>query len=572
MAEPIHWHTDRTVASREASREALSREETRPTDSAAFADTGSGFPPDGPAAPSPWLEGGWAILDAAGRIRTINEALGDWFDAAPATLAGRDFWALVTARCPAQAEEISAVPKAGAAGAGITGLMLDWAPSDGAPVRRVKLEVARLEAESVVRLESVVPGPAQLAEDSPAEYPVTDSVQRQLWARLTRAEAQLKLLSEQWPGVIFSQRADFSFRFISPQIEALTGVAVGEWERRPETFWEAVHEADAAGLREQLARARVRREAMAVTYRLRHAGTGRIVYVLEHRRLALSSGGLVLGYEGVWLDVTRQTLAERRLSSAAWKETLSVLTMALAHDFSNVMAGIHALVESIVDQAGDDVAVVEELNLVKQNSRQASELVHRIIDLHQGRPGECYHHDLNAVGASLAELVRKTVPRRTRLVFTPCSRPLPVYLDAVELRQVLVGLVMNAVDAMKPEGRLIVRVDACDRGPRAGRQWGCLKRWPAAALSVIDDGCGMTPDQLTRIFEPFYSTKSGHAGTGLGLYNAREFVDRCGGMITVESAPGAGSVVTVLFPEADFAEGEGVRPERRRPETGGHQP
>ncbi len=504
------------------------------------------------AADTGWLDGGWVLLDPAGKIISINEVLAGWLEMSEAELLGSGFWGRLAARCPGQAEALDQLQTGNGA---FRERSVRWCGAGETPASGVlRVEVAAAPGGFVVRLESILPEGAELEEYSSSDFPPRCSVQRNLWTRLTQAEAQLKLLSEQWPGVIFSQRADFSFRFISPRVEELTGIPPHEWGRRPELFWQVVHESDASELREQLARAQVRREPLASTYRLRHARSGRILYVLEHRRPMLSPGGLVLGYEGVWLDVTRQTLTERRLSSATWKETLSALTMGLAHDFSNVMAGIHALVESCLEQAGPAPSFAEDLQLVKSNSREASQLVHQIIDLHQSRTGERYHHDLNELATHLEGLARKIVPRRMRLGFERSLRPLPVHLDAVELRQVVTGLVMNAVDAMRPDGRLMFRTESFVEQPPPGRRWGRLSRWPAVGLTVRDDGSGVTAENLARLCEPFFTTKPGGAGSGLGLYNTRVFVERHGGELVVHSAPGSGSAFTLLFPEADFSE------------------
>ena len=98
--------------------------------------------------------------------------------------------------------------------------------------------------------------------------------------------------------------------------------------------------------------------AITNTFRIRHAVTGRVAYVLEHRQPAISKNGLLLGYEVVWLDVTRQTIAEKRLSTAAWKETLAVLTLGMAHDFTNIIAGIHSLSESFLSALEPDASVL----------------------------------------------------------------------------------------------------------------------------------------------------------------------------------------------------------------------
>jgi signal transduction histidine kinase len=447
--------------------------------------------------------------------------------------------------------------------------------SAGVPAGTILLELTTHPPICVARLSILPPSIADLEEEGmhltemgassartgPESGPPPDpepsgaaAAQRQLLARLTRAEAQLKLLSEQWPGVIFSQRADFSFRFISPRIDELAGFPATDWQRKPHLYWQAVHDGDADEVRRQLAHAHATGEPVSLTYRLRHLQTGRVVYILEHRRVARSPGGLVLGYEGVWLDVTRQTLAELRLASATWKETLSQLTMGLAHDFGNVMAGIHALTESFLEQAPPGSDLADGLQLIKGNARQAGQLVHRIIDLHQGRTGERHYHNLNDLAADLAGLARKIVPRRMRVDVEMAPLALPVLLDAVELRQAALHLVLNAAEAMRPDGRLVLRTRALSDLPPLVRQAGTLPRLPAVALSLQDQGPGVTPAQLPRLFEPFFSTKSGGKGAGLGLSHARAFAEKHHGAIALEdNTPGA-TTFTLLLPEADFTE------------------
>ena len=94
---------------------------------------------------------------------------------------------------------------------------------------------------------------------------------------------------------------------------------------------------------------------MSSTFRLRHAQTGRVIYVWEHRQAVRSRNGLLLGYEGIWLDITRQTIAERRLSTLAWKESMGVLTMGLTHDFTNLLAGVAAHIWSTAPILADEL-------------------------------------------------------------------------------------------------------------------------------------------------------------------------------------------------------------------------
>jgi PAS domain S-box-containing protein len=515
-----------------------------------------------------WLENGQAILDSSGRITEINEPFSQWLDHTEGGLTGRSLWALLQEYCPEWCERLNSFQARPETFSEID-LKL---PNDPAqPPQWFRLELAKHVAGCFVRFHSILPPLPELEEYSWDQQLRNEFAQREMFLRLLRAEAQLKSLTERWPGVIFSQRADFSFRFVSPQIEALTGVSVAEWQNKPHLFWHVIHEGDAEELRQQLKQGRKSGQTFTSTYRVRHAQTGRVAYVMEHRQPHVSRGGLLLGYEGVWLDVTRQTIAEKRLSSAAWKETLSVLTMGLAHDFGNVMAGIHALSETLVDQAGGNNEFNEGVALIKQNARHASQLVHRIINLHQGKTGENNYHNLNEITADLADLVRKIMPRRMELAVELAAEALPVYLDAIELRQVVINLVLNAIDAMPQTGRLMLRTSGFAALPSLENFQGTLPRLPAARLSVEDNGCGIKPRLLPGIFDAFFTTKPANKGSGLGLYNARLFIEKHRGAITVDSKEGAGSTFHLWLPQADFTEAatEALSSQMARPPAAG---
>ena len=493
------------------------------------------------------------MLDSAGRIHQINEGLCTWLEQSVAELAGRNLWELLASRCPDWSAEIT---HGRATSETFVEMKLRRPGDSSRSVQWFSLELARYPEGCCVRLNSTLPPLADLEEGSWNENLHSDLARRQMFVRLLRAEAQLKNLTDHWPGVIFSQRSDLSFRFVSPKIEELTGLPIADWGGRPQLFWDVVHEGDAEELREQFKQARQSSQPVTCTYRVRHVQTGRIAYVLEHRKANVSRGGLLLGYEGVWLDVTRQTIAEKRLTSAAWKETLSVLTMGLAHDFGNVMAGIHALSETFLEQVGAEHEFNEGLTLIRKNAQQASHLVHRIINLHQGKTGDRNYYNLNEVATEISDLIRKVIPRRMQFALEVASEALPVYLDSVELRQVVMNLVLNAMDAMPQSGRLVLRTAGFTELPTLNHCQGMAPRLPAACLSIQDTGCGIKPRHLASIFDPFFTTKPVNKGSGLGLYNARLFAERHRGAITVESREEIGSTFHIWLPQADFTEAE----------------
>ena len=499
-----------------------------------------------------WLEGGQAILDAGGGIVAINPALGAWLGVEKAGATSMDFWGLLREQCPGWGEVLERLARGGEPfateelGLGKREEGRSW----------YRLEVAWHSGGCHVRLGSILPPASELSEGGWGRQLEGPTAGREMYLRLLRAEAQLEKLSEHWPGVIFSQRPDFSFGYVSGRIEELTGLTLEDWRHQPRRFWDVVHEADAVELQHQFAQAARTGQVLTTTFRVRNVVTGRVSYVLEHRRPMVSRGRLVLGYEGVWLDVTRQTLAEKRLTSAAWKETLAVVTMGLAHDFSNVMAGIHSLSESFHKELDESHPFWEGMGLIKKSALQASQLVHRIVNLHLGKPGERNYHDLNQIVGELLELVRKVIPRRIEIAMELSKESLPVYVDAFEFRQVIINLALNASDAMPERGRLVFRTSGIGQPMAAARLRGAVVRYPSAVLSVQDNGCGIRPAHLDLIFDPFFTTKSGSKGSGLGLYNACLFAEKHQGAIGVESEEGRGSVFHVCLPVADFSETE----------------
>ena len=498
-----------------------------------------------------WLDGGMASLDVHGHVIESNTALSSWLRSNHSGCVGKSLVLILSERYPEWGQALTAFFRT----ASTFGQLLLPAVNTE-PKQWYTLESARHAEGWIVRLSSSLPPLSELEEGTWDQYMNGEAAQRSMFIRLLRAESQLDNLVHRWPGVIFSQRADFSFHFVSPQILQLTGIPAHEWRTQPNLFWEAVHESDVEELKQQIKQANRTSEGVTVSFRVKNLKTGRVAYILEHRQAVVTNSNLVLGYEGVWLDITRQTIAERRLSTAAWKETLAVLTMGLAHDFSNVMAGIHSLSESFLAQVDSLHPFHEGLTLIKQNSLQASQLVQRIINLHHGKTGERNYCDLNEIIRDLVELGRKIIPRRIEVKVELSNDPLPLYVDFVEFRQVIINLALNAADAMPQRGELVFRTSQHGDLPALDHFQGQLPRLPSVCLTVKDNGCGIEARHMASIFDPFFTTKPMEKGSGLGLYNARLFIEKHHGAISVDSVEGVGTTFRIWLPLSDFTEGE----------------
>ncbi len=370
------------------------------------------------------------------------------------------------------------------------------------------------------------------------------------------ADSTFEEVIAHWPGVYFQQRPDLSFDFVSASMAHLTGISVSEWLNAGPMLSRVIHDLDAEEFARHVQRAATSPDGCETSLRIRHAISGRVSYVTEHRRALRDERGQVCGYAGFWDDVTRQTLSERRLATAAWKETLGLLTLGLSHDFNNVLAGTLALAESYLTQVPKDHPFREGLQLIKQNTEQAALLVRRIAQLHRGKVGNPGYQNLNEIVADSVDLLRKVIPKRIELISSPATEPLPLYVDAVETQQVLINLALNAADAMPERGELRIGTSLHPTLPPWEYHVGTIPRVPAACLSVGDTGTGIKPRHLGYIFDPFFTTKPMNKGSGLGLYNARLFAQKNAGAISVESREGAGTTFRVWLPVADFTEAD----------------
>ncbi|MFO0628838.1 MAG: ATP-binding protein [Polyangiales bacterium] len=243
-------------------------------------------------------------------------------------------------------------------------------------------------------------------------------------------------------------------------------------------------------------------------------------------------------------DVTRQRAAEAALAEAQRFETIGQIAAGVAHDFNNVLTSIVASAE-FARVVATDPEQVRDLDDVLDAARRGGLLTRRLLDFARGGS--------DVVGAvSLADAVADVWHLATRVAGSAvrCSLELPpeqpgarVDLDATALEQVLLNLVVNARDAMPGGGALRVRVTEVR---------------DEVVLEVRDEGQGMSPEVQRRIFEPLFTTKPRGLGTGIGLSTTRMLVERAGGRIEVESAPGQGSCFRVIVPRSE----EPSRPSR----------
>lgn len=407
-----------------------------------------------------------------------------------------------------------------------------------------------------------------LQQASLTDFHPHSEIVAQLFLRLQLSESRLNNYMQNFPGFFFCQRPDLSFTFIAPKFERALGVdSLQHFYKNGGAFLEHIYPKDRAFFLQELDKHSRRAKTFSLSYRMRRKKNGGILYFMDVRTPLYSPTGLLLGYEGVWLDISRQSIAENRLTSTSWRENLSTITSGLVHDFSNIMAGIHSLSELYHDSLTPEDSMYKGMEQIKKNSMQAQKLVRRIIDLNREQSGQRDYYNLENLIRDQSDLIRIILPKHSQVQTELTGEELAVYIDEVAFRQMLLNMAMNARDAFEPEkpGAVTIRVLRHNRGDTAlrGTLAGDFQTDKEAAEVIFEDnGCGISEAHLHKIFAPFFTTKEAMKGSGFGLYNAKLFIENNRGRISVKSTPGEGTAFHILLPLADFTEMENEQQEQ----------
>lgn len=261
------------------------------------------------------------------------------------------------------------------------------------------------------------------------------------------------------------------------------------------------------------------------------------VYELGGYRLRAGYGTALVGAESCLLvveDVTEKVSLEERMVQAERLSSLAILTAGVAHEINNPLSSITTNVQNLADEI-EDPEQRRAIEYVQQETRRIRDIVERLNDFSgRGGTGPLWA-DVNKEVASVLSTVRYSLsPGRDVSLRTELAESLPpTRVAADELRQILLNLVTNAVQALDDDGGTV-----CVRTGTHNRQ----SLW----LEVEDNGRGISEDEQQRIFDPFFTTKPN--GSGLGLSVAYGLLNRYNGSCTIRSVPGEGTTVHLSMP------------------------
>ena len=246
-------------------------------------------------------------------------------------------------------------------------------------------------------------------------------------------------------------------------------------------------------------------------------------------------------------DVTREKEYQAKFYQAEKMATIGMLATGVAHEVNNPLTAISGFAEGLRRRLPAlrekvDPGVVEDVEdyvtTILKECRRCQDIVTTLLTFSRHKTVSFSPVSLNAVVEDTLKLLRSHLKQRNQAkitVRTALSEDLPsISGDEHQLKQVMLNLLVNAMDALTGPGRIVITTFQTASG--------------AICLSVADSGCGIKPEHMDKLFEPFFTTKRAGKGIGIGLSTCMTIVAKHHGEISVKSEPGQGATFTVQFP------------------------
>jgi PAS domain S-box-containing protein len=391
---------------------------------------------------------------------------------------------------------------------------------------------------------------------------VMDLGERKAAERALRdSEARFRALADAMPQLVWSARRDGSPDYANARWREFledAGASPGA-----QSWRDRVHPDDLRNVRARWREALRTGAPYEAECRLRRRD-GAHVWVLARALPIRDAAGRVARWFGTCTDISeivaaREVLArdkaelerlaterarelhetQSRLAQAKRVEALGQLAGGIAHDVNNVLQAVQSGAGLLLRDPEDPEEVRRLASMVVGAAQRGAAVTHRLLTFSRGGELRAAPVDAGELLGGLRDMLAHTLGANIEVRLEVPSGLPPLLADRGQLETVLVNLATNARDAMPGGGCLTLRA-GLDLG-EGGR----------VQLSVADTGLGMDEATLSRVLEPFFTTKAAGKGTGLGLAMAREFAEHSGGSLGIESGPGRGTVVTIRLPVAE---------------------
>jgi two-component system cell cycle sensor histidine kinase/response regulator CckA len=259
------------------------------------------------------------------------------------------------------------------------------------------------------------------------------------------------------------------------------------------------------------------------------------------------------------IDTTEQKSLEAQFAQSMKMQAVGQLAGGVAHDFNNLLTAMIGFCDLLLVRFKPGDPSFADIMQIKQNANRAANLVRQLLAFSRQQTLQPTVLNLMEVLAELSNLLRRLIGEKIELNVVHGRDLGLVEVDQGQIEQVVINLAVNARDAMPNGGVLTIRTANATLASPLRRGVEEMPPGPYVLIEVSDTGFGIPKENLTRIFEPFFSTKEVGSGTGLGLSTVYGIVKQTGGFVFIDSEPGKGAQFSIYLPRH---QGNAVAPAR----------
>ena len=250
--------------------------------------------------------------------------------------------------------------------------------------------------------------------------------------------------------------------------------------------------------------------------------------------------------------------AEEMLWHTQRLEVIGRIAGGVAHDFNNLLAvisGNQELIRDALERSGplNRERLLRYLSTADRAAVRGAQITGQLLAFSRRSVLRRESVDINALIAGFESFLRRALGEAVAFELKFASSLWPCQIDPIQFEAAILNLIVNARDAMAEGGQASVETSNFTLEQAGRDQLGGLDAGSYVRIRVADSGIGMTEDVMARAFEPFFTTKDIGSGSGLGLSQVYGFVKQSGGHVTIESAPGRGTVFTIYLPRTEAA-------------------
>ncbi|MDT3778995.1 PAS domain S-box protein [Nitrospira sp. MA-1] len=353
---------------------------------------------------------------------------------------------------------------------------------------------------------------------------------------LQEAQRTLSTLLTNLPGMVYrcQNDRDWTMEFLSPSCLNLTGYSPTQIiETRQVSYGQHVMlQEDRERVWQHVQEALNDHKPFQSSYRIRTM-EGTVKWVWEQGCGIFSETGEIVGIEGYVVDITQQRALEEQLRKTERLAELGTLASGMAHEIGTPMNVILGRAELLMRKAPDEPTRRGLETIVNQVER-ITKIMNQLLSFARKRPAERQGVNLEAVMIDVLDVLQERLGTQHIQIIKTVTPQLPkVLADPDHMNQVFLNLILNACQAMPDGGTLSLTLHSTG---------------DTVELTVEDTGSGIPQEQLSKIFDPFFSTKAVGEGTGLGLTVVHGILQEHQGAIRVTSVPGQGTTFIVSLP------------------------